>query len=148
MAEYIKHTCKDCIHFKICNDYEYLIGREIKVACPDFKSTEDVVPRSEVEKIFDKYGNYNFPTEPKENFNNTVVTGNKESTDFYCSFTQSKIQNCPIQDEIEKAKQEVAKQIIDDLCGIFDYWRQDDCIRESSAIILAIADFKKKYIGE
>ena len=43
-------TCKDCIHFKICNDYAYLIGREDKVDCPDFKSTEDVVPRAEVEK--------------------------------------------------------------------------------------------------
>lgn len=43
--------CKDCIHFKICNDYEYLIGRENKVACPDYKSTEDVVPRAEVENL-------------------------------------------------------------------------------------------------
>lgn len=43
-------TCKDCIHFKICNDYKHLVGRETKVACPDYKSTEDVVPRSEVEE--------------------------------------------------------------------------------------------------
>ena len=51
MTKCIKHTCKDCIHFKICNDYEYLIGRQDKVACPDFKSIEDVVPRSEVEQL-------------------------------------------------------------------------------------------------
>lgn len=47
----IKHTCKDCIHLKICNDYVHLVGREDKVACPDYKSTEDVVPRAEVEEI-------------------------------------------------------------------------------------------------
>ena len=46
-----KMTCKDCIHFKICNDYVYLVGRDTKVACPDFKSTADVVPRSEVEAL-------------------------------------------------------------------------------------------------
>lgn len=47
----IKHTCKDCIHFKVCNDYVPLIGREDKVACPDYKSIEDVVPRSEYERL-------------------------------------------------------------------------------------------------
>ncbi len=55
MPKCIKHTCKDCIHFKICNDYVYLIGREDKVACPDFKATEDAVPRSEVvEEVLSK----------------------------------------------------------------------------------------------
>ncbi|MBQ8567299.1 MAG: hypothetical protein IJ445_06945 [Clostridia bacterium] len=50
MAEYVKHTCKNCIHFKICNDYKYLIEREAKIACADFKSTEDVVPRRRLRK--------------------------------------------------------------------------------------------------
>ncbi len=43
---------------------------------------------------------------------------------------------------------EVVAEIIDVLADIYDYWRNDDCIRESCAIILAIAELKKKYIGE
>lgn len=166
MAECIKNTCKGCIHFKICNDYVYLVGREDKVACPDYKSTQDVVPRNEVEKIFDEYGNYNFPTDPKENFNNTVVTSGQESTDFYCSFTKSKIQECPIQDEIKKAKQEVAREILGELSSHTSIGIRHlkelmaECDNEENKIWIEgkiselcniekiISEYEKKYIGE
>ena len=106
--------------------------------------TADVVPRSEVEKIFDKYGNYNFPTDPKENFNNTVTTSGQESIDFYCSFTKSKIQECPIQDEVEKAKQEVAREIFEEIEYLV--WQNDT--HPAGELTEEIAELKKKYIGE
>lgn len=57
---------------------------------------------------------------------------------------------------IDKAKSDVAREIFaeieDKLEGLFDFFRQDDCIRESCAIMLAIseiAELKKKYtVGE
>ena len=49
-------------------------------------------------------------------------------------------------------KQDYAREIFgkieQQLRGLFDFFRQDDCIRESSAIVLAIseiAELKKKY---
>lgn len=50
-----KKICKDCIHFKICNDYVHLVGREDKIACPDFKSIADVVPRSDFDELNKMY---------------------------------------------------------------------------------------------
>ena len=54
--------------------------------------------------------------------------------------------------EGDKIKREAAREIFEEieqqLRGLFDFFRQDDCIRESSAIILAIseiAELKKKY---
>jgi hypothetical protein len=89
-------TCKDCIHFKICNNYVYLVGRETKVACNDYKSTEDVVPRSEV----------------------------------------------------EKAKQEVAEQIFEEIDTQLAFF-QKHCFSNTTKIILdVIAELKKKYTGE
>ena len=53
---------------------------------------------------------------------------------------------------IDKAKTEVAREIFEEIAekleGLFDFFRQDGCIRESSAIMLAIseiAELKKKY---
>ena len=34
-----------------------------------------------------------------------------EQIDFYCSFTQSKVQDCPIDEEVAKARAEVAIEI-------------------------------------
>ena len=47
-----------------------------------------------------------------------------------------------------RKKSDVVEEILDCLRGIYDYWRSDDCIRESSAIILAIAELKKKLESE
>ena len=55
--------------------------------------------------------------------------------------------------EVEKDLQaDVAREIFEEieqqLRGLFDFFRQDDCIRESSAIMLAISEIaklKKKY---
>ena len=54
----------------------------------------------------------------------------------------------------EKARTKVVKEIFAEieqqLRGLFDFFRQDDCIRESSAIMLAIseiAELKKKHTG-
>ena len=53
---------------------------------------------------------------------------------------------------IDKAKADVAREIFAEIAekleGLFDFFRQDGCIRESSAIMLAIseiAELKKKY---
>lgn len=167
--------CKDCIHFKICNDYVYLVGREDKVACPDYKSTEDVVPRAEVEKIFDKYGNYDFPTEPKENFNNTVVTGGyvidwykeaglnaKRIMELEVQLKQAKqeVEELSIELEAmrgaaksykmhyENAEQEVARDIFEEIDTQLAFF-QKHCFSNTTKIILdVIAELKKKYIGE
>ncbi len=47
--------------------------------------------------------------------------------------------------------EEIFAEIEQQLRGLFDFFRQDDCIRESSAIMLAIseiAELKKKYTEE
>lgn len=46
---------------------------------------------------------------------------------------------------------EIFVEIEQQLRGLFDFFRQDDCIRESSAIMLAIselAELKKKYMED
>ena len=48
----------------------------------------------------------------------------------------------------DKPAREIFAEIEQQLRGLFDFFRQDDCIRESSAIMLAIseiAELKKKY---
>ena len=85
----------------------YSEGEQVKEQCL-FELKEqpiaDVVPRSEVERLEKELAK--------------CYEELDKSTDFYCSFTQSKIQNCPIQDEVEKAKQEVAREIFKQA---FDY---------------------------
>ena len=56
------------------------------------------------------------------------------------------------QDGYKRIKAEVAREIFEEIAekleGLFDFFRQDGCIRESSAIMLAvseIAELKKKY---
>lgn len=51
----------------------------------------------------------------------------------------------------QKIAREIFAEIEQQLRGLFDFFRQDDCIRESSAIMLAIseiAELKKKYTEE
>ena len=54
-----------------------------------------------------------------------------------------------------RKQSEVAREIFEEslehLRGLYDFFRNDDCIREASAIILAISDInelKKKYMEE
>ena len=56
------------------------------------------------------------------------------------------------QKALKNAKADVAREIFAEIAekleGLFDFFRQDDCIRESCAITLAIseiAELKKKY---
>lgn len=93
-------------------------------------ATADVVPKSEVYKLHEVIFK-------KEDLMQKIA---KERNDYY--------------DELQYAKQEVVREIFAEieqqLRGLFDFFRQDDCIRESSAIMLAIseiAELKKKYIG-
>lgn len=65
------------------------------------ETTEDVVPKSEVEAL---------EKELVESYKKL-----DESVNFYCSFTKSKIQNCPIDVEVAKAKQEVAREIFEEI---------------------------------
>ena len=133
--EKIKHTCKDCIHFKVCNDYVYLIGREDKVACPDYKSTEDVVPRSEFEEM--------------QKFKDMA-------------YAELKSYNEELKAKLDQAKQEVAREIIQIL---EDFYRSDsgtivsdDKYEElvhnvgvenaKNKLFEIIEEIEKKYIGE
>lgn len=43
--------CKDCIHYDMCKYRPLAIGVDI---CDVFRNTADVVPKSEVEKIFEE----------------------------------------------------------------------------------------------
>ena len=95
----------------------------------------DVVPRSEVERL--------------ENELAKCYIELDKSTDFYCSFTKSKIQECPIQDEVEKAKQEVARELIKEFDGSLELLHQ--CANVAGNIMTywetLKAELKKKYIG-
>ena len=123
----IKHTCKDCIHFKICNDYENLVGREDKVACPDYKSTEDVVPKSEVEHW-------------KEEANRYQTLWCKTYNDF------------EISELITEAKQEVAREIFKEIETLIpttnDYNDTSNWFAFIDQLEELISKLKKKYIGE
>ena len=166
-------TCKDCIHSKICNDYVCLVGREDKIACPDFKSTEDVVPRAEVETYIDELNDDKLylceQIKKLEKENEILMAANRisahtsrkikeeldKSTNFYCSFTKSKIQECPIQDEVEKSKQEVAREIFDEIAEILKKIdRRNSLIGSDYGELLicdigcCIGELKKKYVGE
>ena len=63
--------------------------------------TTDVVPKSEVEALEKELAN--------------AYRQLDEAGNFYCSFTKSKIQNCPIDDEVANAKQEVAREIFEEI---------------------------------
>lgn len=136
MPKCIKHTCKDCIHFKICNDYEYLIGRENKVACPDFKSTEDVVPRSEVEQLQKQLNDY------KRVCGELYFTESGNAV-FKVKETEIKVEYVPakINDiRVREAKQEVAEWVVAELKKCLE-------IRIYNVRKL-INKIEKKYIGE
>ncbi len=131
------------------------------------KLEEDVVPRSEYEavvsavdnstkeflKLHDAYQNQ------KREYEAELNKAKQESTDFYCSFTQSKIQNCPIQDEIAKAKQEVARELLNEIKtkvnSLIDFYRHHttvlSTVRAKVDAYFEIDDFiaelEKKYIG-
>ena len=47
----MRESCKDCIHYDMCKYRPLAIGVDI---CDVFRNTADVVPKSEVEKIFEK----------------------------------------------------------------------------------------------
>ena len=89
------------------------------------ETTADVVPKSEVEKLYKEI----------DRLSQVVL--------YHDSFKA---------DEIKDARQEVAREIFAEIAekleGLFDFFRQDGCIRESSAIMLAIseiAELKKKH---
>lgn len=88
--------------------------------------TADVVPKSEVE------ASENEIERLKSILNNYALQ--------YGTVTDK-------QKVIDEAKTEVAREIFAEieqqLRGLFDFFRQDDCIRESSAIMLAISEIAK-----
>ena len=94
----------------------------------------DVVPRSEVEQL--------------ENELAKCYIELDKSTDFYCSFTKSKIQECPIQDEIKKAKQEVAREIFDGIEYYLNNFRDNFHFYTWWHLNNDLTELKKKYIGE
>lgn len=126
----IKHTCKDCIHLKICNDYVHLVGREDKVACPDYKSTEDVVPRAEVEKA----RQVGFELGKTDNIYGHSVDK-----------MAKKIEELSI--ELEQAKQEVAREILGNI-KIYIRKIYDDYSYRLVDFENDIDRLGKKYIGD
>ena len=131
-------TCKDCIHFKICNDYEYLSGRETKVACPDYKSTEDVVPRSEVEKLYKVIF-------MKEDLTQKIAQERNQYFD----------ETVILKEELDRAKQEVAKRIFEEIESLVAKYIDISIQTKSITSELNfedmetdLAELKKKYIGE
>ncbi len=86
--------------------------------------TADVVPKSEVENLKLEYEGFQAAA-------TQIIEGLKQSNT-----------------EVARG---IFAEIEQQLRGLFDFFRQDDCIRESSAIMLAIseiAELKKKYTEE
>ena len=84
----------------------------------------DVVPKSEVEKL-----------------KADLIVWKQERFNLYQRLELYEITR-------QKVAREIFEEIEQQLRGLFDFFRQDDCIIESSAIILAIseiAELKKKY---
>lgn len=122
MAEYIdrEKLKRDLIDNR--SFYPAIVKNAIETA-----PTEDVVLRSEVEEL--------------ENELAKCYIELDKSTDFYCSFTKSKIQECPIQDEVEKAKQEVASKIIREI-------RDAIFAHGTKYAMKELAKIENEYIGE
>ena len=119
---------------------------------PEYTPTADVAPKSEVEKLHEVIFK-------KEDLMQKIARERNQYSDEVDRLQQIihsyALQYGTVTDQqavIDKAKAEVATEIFEEIAekleGLFDFFRQDDCIRESSAIILAIseiAELKKKY---
>ena len=69
-----------------------------------------------------------------------------EQIDFYCSFTQSKVQDCPIVEEIAKARAEVAKEIFEEIEKQIAFFRMYMFLNSGVKAIVNVLDaLKKKY---
>lgn len=58
--------CKECLHYDICEimHEQYGISKVYPSQCGYYKPAADVVPRAEVEKIFEEIDRYLIPKQP------------------------------------------------------------------------------------
>lgn len=129
----------------------------------DEQPTADVVPKSEVERLTKELDalaeEHNDLIVEKDHLFDEVERLKKENTELLVSATTDILVSMeklvkvrtehPIFKAIEeKVASEIFEEIEQQLRGLFDFFRQDGCIRESSAIMLAISEIaalKKKY---
>ena len=133
-------SCKSCIHRQVCEIYDVTNEPLEAIGCVHFLDAADVVPKSEE--------GAECPT--------CHGTGRIGTTDWLTKniskkqLAEEKAQAIAEHEQYIKAEyaREIFGEIEQQLRGLFDFFRQDDCIRESSAIVLAIseiAELKKKH---
>ena len=127
--------CENCIHYDACEDWANIDN--LNKLCFPFECEGD--------------------TKPCEFYKDKSLFVEVPSTDFYCSFTKSKIQECPIQDEVEKAKQEAYEEIFEEIDKIINNYTHKSYLPNSplwckeyrnNQIIAEIVELEKTYKGE
>ena len=104
--------------------------------------TEDVAPRAEIDKL----------QEVNADLNESLRLACEGNKDLQAEVDRLRFNLNAVLDERAEDKAEVAREIFeeikDQLRGIFDFFRQDNDIRESCAIMFAISEvdkIEKKY---
>lgn len=133
--------CKKCYHYNVC-DEEIGYGR---AECPEFISTEDVVPRSEVEELQKKLDEYKkFVGEIRVTSENHAVIMDTEHTEYIDKRVAEGFKKMAV----HKAKQDVAREIFEEIerCML-----DGEIAGKYPAKVMhpdKYAELKKKYIGE
>ena len=146
MAKQTYNPCDDCKYNFSYNNQECPMCKICEFKWLLDKYTADVVPKSEVGAL---------EREVRLLTENTITAKYSHCVigSYYAVLTKSlEDYEKVIADISRAAKAEVAREIFAEIAekleGLFDFFRQDGCIRESSAIMLAIseiAELKKKY---
>jgi ABC-type Zn uptake system ZnuABC Zn-binding protein ZnuA len=121
LEKYLREQVDECPKIGLHNPTGYgaRLGLNMAIAYVKALSTEDVVPRSEVEELQKKLN--------EQDFTNMILRANGHS---------------PV---IEQAKQEVASEIFEEIEKHLPYLNQQGWVENLKS---TLAELKKKYIGE
>ena len=141
--------CKDCIHYRVCNWHVDAFN------CFFYKAptegARDYIEREPLLEFAKKYqgDTFSFPLlmrAIKDAPTVDVVPRNEVAKEFTCfGGDPHKVEHCPYLDEIEKAKAEVAREIINDLDGIKEDFILTDELPKACAIRYAMLQIENKY---
>ena len=147
--KYTYNPCDDCKYNFSYNNQECPICKMCELK---YFSAEYVAQKSEVEKlhevIFKKEDLMQKIAKERNQYSDEVDRLERICNSYALQYGTVTVKHAVI----DKAKADVAREIFEEikqqLEGLFDFFRQDGCIRESSAIMLAIseiAELKKKH---